>query len=106
MTVRNDTATSVGEVFWYSALRTFVPLIVGGTLGWLTSLGIEMDDQLRDSLTGLLMLAGSGLYWLIIRILEVKVAPWWGAFLGTTKSPDSYSTGTPPRGQAEDTEES
>ena len=79
------------QLVWLSIVRTYVPLIVGGVLGWFASQGITVDPELEDALTGLLSLGGAGIYYVIVRLLEVYVTPKLGWLLGTRKSPDSYS---------------
>lgn len=76
---------------WLSVIRTFCPLIVGGVLGWFASQGITVDPEFEEAFTGILMLVGSGLYYLVIRLFETYVSPKIGWLLGTSQSPDTYS---------------
>lgn len=79
------------HLVWLSVVRTYVPLIVGGVLGWFASRGIPVDPEFEEAFTGILMLVGSGIYYLAVRLFETYVSPKLGWLLGTTKSPDSYS---------------
>lgn len=79
------------QLVWLSVLRTYVPLIVGGVLGWFASQGITVDPEFEEAFTGILMLVGSGLYYLVIRLFETYVSPKIGWLLGTSQSPDTYS---------------
>jgi len=65
-------------------VRTVVPLIVA----WLASfavvqrLGID-STQIENAVT----LVVAAVYWLVVRLLEVYVAPKFGRLLGSSKSP-------------------
>lgn len=80
---------------WLSVVRTFCPLIVGGVLGFFTSQGITVDPEFEEAFTGVLMLVGSGLYYLVARLFETYVSPKLGWLLGSAKSPDNYSKDQP-----------
>ena len=94
-----------GNVLFQSILRTLVPIIVGAVLGWFASAGIEVDPEFESALTVTLTAAGTALYYIAFRVLEVYVSPKFGLLLGSKKSPDGYSEGAPPVGQAEDGDE-
>ena len=79
-----------------SLIRTAVPAIVGGVIAWLTSFGLALDPELETTLTVALTSASVFIYYAVVRLLEVKVSPWWGTLLGTRNSPDGYSPGRPP----------
>lgn len=69
-----------------SFVRTYVPLVVAWLVGWLLSLGIEIDDSTQLVLvTGLSGLAAA-LYYAVVRWLE-KRFPAIGLFLGSAKQP-------------------
>lgn len=85
------------QLVWLSIVRTYVPLIVGGVLGWFASQGITVDPAFEESFTGILMLVGSGLYYLVARLFETYVSPKLGWLLGTSKSPDTYSKTVKPK---------
>ena len=94
-----NTAT---HVLWQSILRTVIPVAVGGILGWLASAGIEADPELESALVAAFTAAGTAIYYVAARVLEVHVSPKFGWLLGLAKSPDGYSEGAPPIGQADD----
>lgn len=75
-----------------SFIRTIVPGIVGAVIGYLTTIGLEVDPQFEGALTAVLGTVFMGLYYLIVRIVEMKI-PAVGILLGYAKSPDSYSKG-------------
>ena len=84
------------HVLWQSILRTIIPVAVGGILGWLASAGIEADPELGSALVAAFTAAGTAIYYVIARVLEVHVSPKFGWLLGLAKSPDGYSEGQPP----------
>jgi len=75
-----------------SFLRTIVPAIVGAVAAYLVQLGLTVDPEFEASLTAVLFAVFTGLYYLIIRVIEMKF-PWVGVLIGWAKSPDSYSRG-------------
>ena len=93
---------AVSHTLVQSIIRTFTPVAVGGILGWLASAGIEADPELESALGAAFTAAGTAIYYVIARVLEVHVSPKFGWLLGLAKSPDGYSEGAPPVGQADD----
>ena len=93
---------TTGHVLWQSILRTLVPVAVGAVIGWLASAGITVDPEFQTALDLTLMGLGTSAYYVVARLLEVHVSPHFGWLLGSTQSPDGYSVGTPPAGQADD----
>ena len=93
---------TTGHVLWQSILRTLVPVAVGAVIGWLASAGITADPQLEAALGAALTAVGTAAYYVVARLLEVHVSPHFGWLLGSTQSPDGYSVGAPPKGQADD----
>lgn len=83
------------QLVWLSIVRTYVPLLVGGVLGFFASQGITVDPEFEEAFTGVLMLVGSGLYYLVARLFETYVSPKLGWLLGSAKSPDNYSKDQP-----------
>ena len=75
-----------------SIIRTIVPALVGSVTGWLVQLGLEVDPEFRGALSTVLSVAFTGLYYIIVRVIEQKV-PALGVLLGYAKSPDAYSKG-------------
>lgn len=75
-----------------SVIRTYTPVIVGQVVGFL----IMINFPVRPELTLLLMaVVGGGLtlaYYTLVRILEQQW-PAFGALLGLTKTPDTYTKG-------------
>ena len=92
---------TTGHVLWQSILRTLVPVAVGAVIGWLASAGITVDPQLEAALGATLTAVGTAAYYVVARLLEVHVSPHFGWLLGSTQSPDGYSVGAPPAGQAD-----
>lgn len=70
-----------------SVVRSVVPYLVGGALSWVTSLGLEIDPQFEGSLTAALTLFFGTVYYIVVRALEVYVAPKFGWLLGLAKTP-------------------
>lgn len=83
------------QLVWLSIVRTYVPLLVGGVLGFFASQGITVDPEFEEAFTGVLMLVGSGLYFLVARLFETYVSPKLSWLLGSAKSPDNYSKDQP-----------
>jgi len=75
-----------------SAIRTVVPIIVGGLVSWLITVGVELDAEAQAGfivfLTGLLQ----AVYYLVVRVVEQRW-PEVGVLLGAAKTPDTYSKG-------------
>jgi hypothetical protein len=62
-------------------------------MGFLTvTMGLDVDPQFEAALGAFLGTMFTGLYYLIVRIVEMKF-PQVGILLGWAKSPDSYSKG-------------
>ena len=80
------------SVLLASFIRTIVPAIVGTVVGWLVQLGLEVDPEFRGALSTVLSIAFTGLYYIVVRVIEQKV-PQLGVLLGYAKSPDAYSKG-------------
>lgn len=67
-----------------SQIRTFVPLAVGALVTWLTTKGIKINPTDASSIVPFLTAVFSGLYYSIVRILEIKW-PKFGWLLGQAK---------------------
>lgn len=72
---------------WDSLVRTIVPLIVGGVIGFFTSRGIEVDPELAASIASAITLGASSVYYIIVRVLEHYVTPKFGWLLGLAREP-------------------
>lgn len=79
------------SALWSSIVRTVVPLIGGGIITWLVSLGIDLDSELRGALDTVLYAAFTALYYIGVRLLETYVAPRFGWLLGLAKAPQQYT---------------
>jgi hypothetical protein len=75
-----------------SFIRTIVPAIVGMVIGFFTTIGLDVDPEFEGALTAVLGTVFMALYYLIVRIIEMKF-PIVGVLIGWAKSPDSYSKG-------------
>lgn len=95
---------AVTYVLMQSILRTIVPVVVGSVLGFFAAQGIAVDPELEVALTTALTGLGIAGYYVVARLLEVYVSPRMGVLLGSMNSPDSYSVGAPPVGQADEDE--
>lgn len=94
--MNNAGGETASYVLLMSLVRTFVPVVVGSVLAWFAAKGIPVDPDLETTLTVALTGMATFVYYAVVRLLEVKVSPWWGNLLGTKNSPDSYSPGRPP----------
>lgn len=72
--------------FVISLIRTWVPVVVGGFVTWLITLGVEIDSE---ALVAALVSILSGVYYALIRALEVRY-PWLGVFLGYNRATPQY----------------
>lgn len=72
-----------------SLIRTIVPVIVGAVVTWLLSIGLSLDTAAQNGLTEFLFALITGLYYLIVRLLERKW-PGVGLLLGVAAAPISY----------------
>lgn len=73
-----------------SIIRTLVPLLAGHLLALLAAVGLNLDTAGQGALTDWLGVTLSGVYYVVVRLVETKV-PAVGWLLGLAKSPDSYS---------------
>ena len=78
-----------------SIVRTVVPYLVGLTLSWLATTGLELDSEFKSNLTAVLTAALGTLYFIVVRALETYVAPKFGWLLGLAKAPVYVQTQTP-----------
>jgi len=67
-----------------SIVRTVIPLIVGFLLTWALKAGFDLDD---DSVTNVVTVIVTGVYYALVRFLEVHVNPSLGWLLGLAKPP-------------------
>ena len=75
--------TSAPKNLVLSLVRTYVPYIVSAFAAWLASTtDFVIDEEMKTGLT--LFVAGVvfGVYYLVVRLLETYVAPWFSFFLG------------------------
>ena len=86
---------NAASAVWASIVRTIVPIIVGAVLSWLTAVGISADAQFPAQLTNLLTVAFSGLYYVIVRLLETYATPKLGWLLGLARTPAAYTPESP-----------
>lgn len=76
-----------------SIIRQVVPLVVGWVLGTLASIGLNIDGPGQLWLTTAVTALVTGIYYIVIRLLETYVWPKLGWLIGLAKSPDSYTQG-------------
>jgi hypothetical protein len=67
-----------------SLIRTWTPIIVGQIAGYLAATGIDVDANAIAGLTAFLGALFSGLYYLVVRLIERKY-PQAGILLGKAK---------------------
>lgn len=79
--------------FVISLIRSNAAPLVGAFATWLVSLGLVVPEEARVGLTAFLFFFLSGIYYLVVRLIEQKF-PAVGILLGYAKSPDSYSKGS------------
>lgn len=70
-----------------SLVRTFVPIIVGAVIAFFVARGIALDPEFELLLTTTLTAGFTALYYTIVRVLEIYVAPKFGWLLGLAKAP-------------------
>lgn len=75
------------KALYESLIRTYVPWIVGGVIGFLVSLGIPLDPEVETSLTVVLMGVAAFLYYFVARVFEIYVSPKLGWLVGLPKQP-------------------
>ncbi|WP_029135339.1 hypothetical protein [Nakamurella lactea] len=69
-----------------SLIRTWVPLAVAWLVGFLASLGIQVDSGTQAALASAIGAIVAGAYYAAVRWAEQRW-PWVGRFLGSTKQP-------------------
>jgi hypothetical protein len=70
-----------------SYVRTYAPIVAGTIIAWLTSNGIETDENFSTNLTLALSLAFSMLYYLVARLVGKKYPVVERFMLGSSKTP-------------------
>lgn len=70
--------------FLPSVLRTFVPLLVGYFSAWPVAGWLGLQDE---QVTALVTIVITGLYWLVVRLLETYVEPNLGFLIGWAGRP-------------------
>lgn len=78
------------DALWASIVRTLVPILVGGVLGWLTASNVPLDPEFEVTLTAVLTAAFSAVYYLLVRLFERYVSPRLGWLLLSPKQPAAY----------------
>ncbi len=75
-----------------SLIRTVVPYIVGAIIAFFARHNINLDNLFAEDLTNVLAVLLGSLYYLVVRILEVKLPKntWVSWLLGSPKLP-TYS---------------
>lgn len=69
-----------------SAIRTFVPYVVGAVVAWLTQKGVHVPDSSVASATAFITFLVGSAYYAAVRTLEKKY-PQAGYLLGVPKKP-------------------
>jgi len=69
-----------------SVIRTGVPYIIGVVVAYLTTKGINVDENTKVQLTGVLTFVIGIVYYAVVRALEAKF-PQLGYLLGVAKQP-------------------
>lgn len=67
-----------------SIVRTIVPVIVGVVLGAAAKRGFDLDS---GAITEAATVVITTVYYAVVRLLEVRIAPAWGWLLGVAKVP-------------------
>lgn len=70
--------------FVTSLIRTWVPIIVGAVVAWLTSRGVDIEPEQANGLIAFLSALFSGVYYLAVRWVEQRF-PQVGWLLGQAK---------------------
>ena len=70
-----------------SLVRTVVPLVVGAVVSWFVTAGIVLDPEFEGALTIAVTAGLTGVYYVVVRLLETYVTPKFGWLLGLAKEP-------------------
>lgn len=91
--------------FITSLIRTNVPVVVGGVVAWLITLGIEVPEGSEGPLIAALTAAAIAVYYVTVRALETRW-PGFGFLLGTRAEPSypEHIADGPGKRRAEPTE--
>lgn len=84
---------NAAQTLFASVARTFVPMIVGAVVTFLTGLGVELDGELATALAGVLFVLFSIVYYIVVRLLEIYVTPKFSWLLGSSTKPTTYADG-------------
>jgi hypothetical protein len=75
-----------------SIVRTVVPIVAGAIITFFASKGITFDEQFTASLYTVLQGLFTGLYYIVVRLLETRF-PRFGWLLGSPKKPEYSDPG-------------
>lgn len=70
-----------------SYIRTYMPIVVGGLVSWLVTLGVELDAETQAGLIVALTGLSQAAYYFIARQLERKWPVVGKVLLGSSKQP-------------------
>lgn len=77
-----------------SIIRTVVPILLGGFISWLATMGIQFDPATSEAIVNGTIILLSALvmaaYYVVVRIIEQRW-PAFGVLLGLKKAPVAYS---------------
>ncbi len=76
------------SAFWTSLVRTVTPIVVAAVATFLANIGIPVDDEFRAAIDGLVGVAAGALWYAIVRLVEIFIAPKFGWLLGIAKAPE------------------
>jgi hypothetical protein len=78
--------------FIIGIIRTATPIVAGIVLTFLTNIGLELPEEIKQELSFIIFGVMSLAYYAAARALEEFVAPRFGWFLGIPRTPDYQKT--------------
>ncbi len=78
-----------------SIIRTIVPVIVGAVTAQFVSWGLSPDPELATTLEAVLTAVFTGVYYVVVRLLETYVWPKLGWLLLFPQQPQQYTKDSP-----------
>jgi membrane protein DedA with SNARE-associated domain len=78
--------------FFIGIIRTATPILAGIVLTFLTNVGLDLPEEIKQELSFIIFGLMSLAYYAASAALEKWVAPWFGWLLGIPRTPEYQKT--------------
>ena len=79
------------DALWASLVRTLTPMLVGAIVGVLTAWGLPLDPEFAPALAIVIALVFQVVYYVLLRLLVLYVAPSFSKLLVSSARPLLYA---------------